>query len=227
MDSHFPIRLFLVSPHPIMLIGLERLIESRNASVRIVGSALTAGDAIGLLESVAPDVILFDIDFGSLSFIEEIPQFIAKSKAKVLVVTGIQDDGVHDKSVLAGASGVVQKTVSGETILSAIGKVHEGQFWLDHAATRRIFLEFSRQRSARTADPVQADIAELTHRERQIVSFTASRPGANAKVIAESLCISEHTLRNHLTSIYSKLNVSSRLELFAYAIKNGLTERSS
>ena len=74
-------------------------------------------------------------------------------------------------------------------------------------------------------DPDRVRIGTLTVREREIVAITAGNAGATAKTIAQILFISEHTLRNHLTSIYNKLEVANRLELFAYAHKHGLIKR--
>ena len=86
-------------------------------------------------------------------------------------------------------------------------------------------VEFSRKSGATPAlDPEQKKIALLTERERQIIIGVASNVGATARTIAETLHISEHTLRNHLTSIYDKLDVANRLELFAYAQKHHLTK---
>jgi len=80
----------------------------------------------------------------------------------------------------------------------------------------------SRDNAAQSVDPERVKISSLTEREREIVGIAATQAGANAKAIAEMLFISEHTLRNHLTSIYDKLQVANRLELFAYAHKHGL-----
>ncbi len=143
------------------------------------------------------------------------------------MLTGLRDESIHDEAVLAGASGVVEKEASAETILTAIEKVHEGQLWLNRIATGRIFVEFSRESANHALSPEKAKIAALTDREREIVAVAASHAGANAKAIAEMLHISEHTLRNHLTSIYDKLDVANRLELFAYAHKHNLAKGAS
>jgi DNA-binding NarL/FixJ family response regulator len=129
--------------------------------------------------------------------------------------------------VLAGACGVVTKEDTAETILKAIEKAYHGELWLDRAATGRIFVELSRRNSTDRKDPNQQKISALTARERQIVIEMASDAGATTRSVAEKMCISEHTLRNHLTSIYDKLGVSSRLELWAYANKHGLTKISA
>jgi DNA-binding NarL/FixJ family response regulator len=225
--SPAPIRVLLIDDHRSILWGLERLIESGKPLMEVVGTATNCADALKLIDETAPDLILLDIGLGDQNGVDEIPNLIARSKAKILVLTGISDESIHDKAVLAGASGVVEKEASAETILAAIEKVHEGQLWLDRVATGRIFLEMSRENAAQSVDPERAKIQSLTEREREIVAVTASHAGANARAIAEMLYISEHTLRNHLTSIYDKLDVANRLELFAYAHKHGLTKRLS
>jgi two-component system, NarL family, nitrate/nitrite response regulator NarL len=217
-----PIRVFLVDDHRSILWGLEKLIESAQPAMAVAGSATNCAGALALLDKAAPDVILLDLDLGSESGLDAIPRLISGSKAKVLVLTGLRDGSVHDKAVLAGARGVVEKEASAETILTAITRVHEGQLWLDRAATGRIFVEFSRQGAVKQADPEKQKIDSLTDRERQIIVAIAANAGATAATIAEKLHISEHTLRNHLTAIYSKLGVANRLELFAYAHKHGL-----
>jgi DNA-binding NarL/FixJ family response regulator len=229
MDSKnvTPIRVLIIDDHRSILWGLERLIDSGKPAMQVVGTATNCADAMKVLDEITPDLILLDIGLGNENGVDEIPNLLAKSRAKILVLTGIRDESIHDKAVLAGASGVVEKEAPAETILAAIQKVHEGQLWLDRVATGRIFLEMSRDNAAQALDPERVKISSLTEREREIVAVAATHAGANAKAIAEMLFISEHTLRNHLTSIYDKLQVSNRLELFAYAHKHGLTKTPS
>ena len=219
-----PIRVYIIDDHRSILWGLQRLIESGRPMMDHVGSAGSCAEALIKLDEASPHVILLDIDLGKENGVDEIPKLIAKSRAKILMLTGVRNKSVHDKAMLAGASGIVEKEASAQTILTAIARVHEGQIWLDREATGRLFVEFSREGSANGANPEQVKIASLTQRERAIVAATANNAGANAKTIAQTLYISEHTLRNHLTSIYNKLEVSNRLELYAYAHKHGLTK---
>jgi DNA-binding NarL/FixJ family response regulator len=219
-----PIRVFIIDDHRSILWGLERLIESGKPAMQVVGTATNCTEALRIVDDAAPDLILLDIGLGEESGVDGIPSLLARTRAKILVLTGIRDESIHDKAVLAGASGVVEKEAPAETILAAIQKVHEGQLWLDRVATGRIFLEMSRDSAAQAVDPERVKISSLTEREREIVAITATHAGANAKAIAEMLFISEHTLRNHLTSIYDKLQVANRLELFAYAHKHGLNK---
>ena len=220
--STAPIRVLLIDDHRSILWGLERLIHSAKPAMEVAGTATSCVEALELLHHAAPDVILLDMDLGRESGLDAIPQLMARSAARILILTGLRDQAVHDQAVLAGARGVVEKEASAETILAAIAKVHQGQLWLDRAATGRVFLEFSRQGAVQAVNPEQQKIASLTERERKIVSYLVTHAGATAKVIAGELLISEHTLRNHLTSIYAKLEVANRLELFAYAQKHGL-----
>lgn len=222
-DDSSTIRILLLDDHRSVLWGLEKLIEGEHPRMQVVGKATTSAEALKLLDEVQPDIILLDLDLGGENGSNAIQALMAKSKAKVLVLTGSRDIAVHDAAVLAGAMGVVEKGEPAETILKAVRKVHEGEIWLDRSATGRIFLELSRSKAAEAQNPEQRKIASLTPRERQIVAEIGSDAAAGSKVIAERLHISEHTLRNHIASIYEKLEVSSRLELFAYAGKHGIT----
>lgn len=217
---------FLIDDHRSILWGLERLIESAQPAMRVVGSAANYTEALKTIDRIPPDVILLDIDLGGENGVDGIPKLLEKTQAKILVLTGVRDRDVHDKAVLAGASGVVEKEATAETILMAIARVHEGQIWLDRAATGRIFVEFSREGAAQAASPERARLDSLTAREKTIVAATTANAGATAKVIAAGLHISEHTLRNHLTSIYGKLNVDNRLELLSLMHKHGTPKRS-
>ncbi|HUF21845.1 MAG TPA: response regulator transcription factor [Burkholderiales bacterium] len=222
MIASAPIRVFLIDDHRSILWGLEKLIQSGGPAMTVVGKATNCAEAVGLLGGAAPDVILLDIDLGQESGLDAIPQILARTGAKILVLTGVRDKSVQDKAVLAGARGVVEKENSAETILTAIARVHQGQLWLDRDATGRVFVEFLRKDTGPPADPEQQKIESLTAREREIVAVTATNAGASAAAIARMLHVSEHTLRNHLTAIYGKLGVANRLELFAYSQKHHL-----
>lgn len=212
-----PIKILLVDDHRSVLWGLEKLIEGASPPMEVLGKATNSVEAMQLLNEIRPDIILLDLDLGGENGIHAIPALIARSTSRVLVLTGSRDPAVHDSAVLAGAMGVVEKGESADTILKAIQKVHEGEVWLNRVATGRVFIEMARSMASDGMDPEQKKIASLTPRERQIVAEIGGDAAASSRVIAERLRISEHTLRNHIASIYEKLQVSTRLELFAYA----------
>lgn len=217
-----PIRVLLVDDHRTVLWALEKLIDSEKPRMKVVGSATNCTEALKLADKVSPDVIVLGIDLGDENGLDAIPGLIGKSKAKVLVLTGLRDQSMHDKAVLAGARGIVQEQEPAETIPTAIEKIYEGQLWLDRITTGRIFVELSRKSVTADVDPEHRKISTLTSRERAIIVAMATNVGANAQAVAEMMHISESTLRNHLTSIHGKLEVANRLELFVYANKHGL-----
>lgn len=217
-----PIQVLLVAL-PLVAWGLERLVESAQPRLMLAGSAASVAEYLLSLHPYAPDVVVLDLD--SEGCIESLAELHRQTKAKILVVTGSSDVALHDRAVLAGARGVVDKreSASASTLLKAIEKVHEGELWIDRNATSRIFLELAHRKAERDIDPEQQKIAKLTRREQQTIASLASDPSAPGKLVAEKLHISEHTLRNHLTSIYSKLGLTNRVDLYAYAHKYGLS----
>lgn len=220
------IRVFLVDDHRSVLWGLQRLIDGEKPRMEVVGFATSPQEALAAVPGARADVVLLDLDIGGCSGIDLISRLMDQSSARVLILTGVRDPAVHDQAVVAGACGVVTKEDPAETILMAIEKASQGELWLDRTAAGRVFMALSRPGKERS-DPAQRHIATLTARERQIVSEMASDAGATTRQIAARLFISEHTLRNHLTSIYDKLAVGSRVELWAFANKHGLARKSA
>lgn len=214
-----PVQVYLIAP-PMVSWGLERLVQTAHPRLEFMGSTDSVQAAFVTLEKNAPDVIVAHLE-GELG-LEPLAEMHKRSRAHVLLVTGSQDVALLDKAVLAGVRGVVKTNDPPAILLKAIEKVHEGELWIDRGATSRIFLEMARQKAAQGSDPEKTKISTLTSRERQTIAAVASDASAPGKVIANRLCISEHTLRNHLTSIYSKLGLSSRLDLYAYAAKHSL-----
>ena len=217
-----PIKIMLIDDHRSVLWGLEKLIDSEKPKMEVVGTATNSTEAFELLRKISPDVILIDLDLNGESGVNVIPTLIKVSTAKILVLTGTRELALHDAAMIAGARGVVEKGDTAETILKAISLVYQGEIWIDRLATSRIFNELSRKKSELNNDPEQQKIATLTRKERLTAAEVGNDAGASTKVIAERLCISENTLRNHLTAVYSKLVVTSRLELFVYANKHGI-----
>lgn len=215
------IRVFIVA-QPLLCWGLERLVQSAaRPSFELAGTAQSVGESHPLVQRARADVLVLWCDGVAT---EQLAGLCGACDAKLLLVTGSHDDAWLDSALLAGARGVVRNADAPETLLKAIEHVHAGELWIDRSATSRIFLQMARHKAAQPADPEQSKIATLTLRERQTIAAMTSDAGAPGKVIADRLCISEHTLRNHLTSIYSKLGLSNRVDLYAYATRNRLTD---
>jgi two-component system, NarL family, nitrate/nitrite response regulator NarL len=214
------IRVVVVAP-ALLRWGLERLVQSAQPQLELSDALATPAEALASIAQRGGDVVVLAND--ALP-VESIAEFCAASSAHVLVVTASRDVAWLDGAVMAGVRGVARLDDPPAVFLKAIAKVHEGELWIDRSATSRIFLEMARHKAAGRDDPERSKIATLTLRERQAIAALASDASAPGKVIADRLCISEHTLRNHLTSIYNKLGLSNRVDLYAYATRHSLHE---
>jgi DNA-binding NarL/FixJ family response regulator len=221
-ESGGTIRVLLVEDHQTMLWGLQTLVEAERPRMEVVGTARTCPEALERAAALAPDVILLDLDLAGVSMIDFLPELLAGGLSRVLVLTAAHDTGLLDQAIRRGARGILHKEVSANQVLKAIEKIHRGELWFDAATMDRVFGQLMRTRSSPQAEP--APHASLTARERAIVSAAVQHSGSGNQEVAQRLFISEHTLRNHLTSIYRKLNVNNRLEMYVYAIRHGLVQ---
>jgi two-component system nitrate/nitrite response regulator NarL len=218
------INVLLVEDHQTMLWGLQKLIEAERPRMAVVGTARTCADALAGAAQLAPDVILLDLDLGGVSMIEFLPELLANGLSRALVLTAAHHTETLDLAVRRGARGILHKEVTAEQVLKAIAKIHRGELWFDAETMDRVFGQLLGSGRAPKPDPAQEKHASLTARERAIVSAAVEHSGSANHVVAERLFISEHTLRNHLSSIYRKLNVTNRLEMYVYAIRHGLVQ---
>ena len=219
LASTRPIRVFIAEDHHITLWGLTRLIDS-SKGMEVVGTARSRDALLSDEAAMEADVLLLDLDLAGESTSESLGNLRERCAGRVLVLTGIDDVEEHREAVLRGAHGVVHKSEPAETILRAIEKVSAGEIWLNRALIGDVFhrlTDTARKEPARALDATGEKIASLTRREREIVATMVSSSGAKQVAVAEKLMMSEHTLRNHLTTIYSKLQVRGRLELYVFA----------
>jgi two-component system nitrate/nitrite response regulator NarL len=210
-----PIRVAIVDDHTILRAGLRMLIEA-NPAMMVVGEAGNRSEAFSLVESEQPDVILLDLDLGgesSLLFIEDLKRTAAG--ARILVLTGVVEPEKHQTALRLGAMGLVFKEKCVQDLIEAIQQVNAGQVWFDPSIMSGLVAE-----AQRAPDPDAEKIAAITTREREIVNLVCE--GLKNKEIAGRLSISESTVRNHLTSILHKLELSDRFELALYFYRHGL-----
>lgn len=219
-----PIRVMLIDDHPTMLWGLEKLINAETPRMSVVATARSAEEALACLSRATPDVVLLDLDLDGRNGLDLLPALLHQGRTRVLVLTGERKQNVLDQAVQKGARGILRKDASAEHVLKAIEKTHEGELWLDRGTLGRVFTEFRDPASLPKPDPETLRQASLTARERRIIALVVQSQGASNKALAQSLFISEHTLRNHLSSVYQKLDVANRLELYVYATRHQLGE---
>jgi two-component system, NarL family, nitrate/nitrite response regulator NarL len=219
------IQVMLVDDHQTMLWGLQRLLEGAGNGIRVVASATTIAAARQELTRCSPDVVLLDLDLNGQCSLELLPLMLANEKTRVLIFTGSRDDALLDRAIRGGARGLLRKDAPAEQVIKAIAKVSEGELWIEHTMMARVLNDLTRP-AVPKVDPEAQRLASLTPREHKIITSIVRGNGALNRSLAESLFISEHTLRNHLVSIYKKLGVANRLELYVYAVKHQLDEGS-
>jgi two-component system nitrate/nitrite response regulator NarL len=215
------IRILLVDDHKTMLWGLERLIQAEGPSFTLVGSASDGTEATALCAALHPDIVLLDLDLKGSSSIDFLPALVANGSTRVVILSANRDQGTLAAAVKAGARGVVSKEAPTDDVLLAVRKVHGGELWLDQSLMQALLGQLVAP--APKADPEAERIGTLTARERDVIGMIVQGKGALNKELAERAFISERTLRNHLTTIYQKLDVANRLELYVYATKHGLS----
>lgn len=215
------IRILLVDDHKTMLWGLERLIQAEGPDFTLVGSAGDGNEAKALCAELHPDIVLLDLDLRGSSSIDFLPRLIENGTTRVVILSANRDQATLAAAVKAGARGVVSKEAPTEDVLLAVRKVHGGELWLDQSLMQALLGQLVAP--VPKADPEAQRIAALTAREREVIGMIVQGKGALNKDLAEKAFISERTLRNHLTTIYQKLDVANRLELYVYATKHGLS----
>lgn len=218
MDEQ-PIRIMIVDDHVVIRSGLRMLIE-HDQRMRVVAQAGNRAEALERSAAERPDVIVLDLLLGDddgLNFLPELCQ--ASPNSRVLVLTGVQNPDAHRRAIRRGAMGIVLKDHAADQLLKAIMKVHEGEVWIERSMMGSMLQEFNRPS---LPDPETVKIESLTDREREVIALIGE--GLKNKQVGERLFISETTVTHHLSSVFSKLEVSDRLELIIYAFRHGLAK---
>ncbi len=217
-----PIRILIVDDHAVIRTGLRMLIE-QDQTMTVVAMAGGKHEALRLAETERPDIIVLDLLLGEEDGLDFLPDFSRVSpNSRVLVLTGVQTPESHRTAIRRGAMGIVLKQQAAGLLLKAIRKVHEGEVWIDRSMMSRVLSEV-RTEKREEPDPELNKINGLTAREREVIALVTE--GLKNKVIGKRLFISETTVTHHLSSIYSKLGVSDRLELVIYAFANKLSHQ--
>lgn len=202
---------FLIDDHPLVREALNMLAESAG-DLRVVGSSESASAAIEPLQRLSPDLVLLDIDLGHEDGLEWLPRVAAAApRARILILTALREPARDEEALRAGARGLVLKSAPPETLLQAIRGVATGALWFDTSA-------LAHAQDASTSSGGRG--SSLTPREREIVSLIAE--GLRNDEIARRLGITPKTVKNHLTALFEKVGVSSRLELVVYAYQHRL-----
>ena len=211
MSSRPAIRIALADDHPVFRDGVRQLL-SLEPDLEVVAEANDGEEVIGILQEARPDVLLLDLSMPGLDGHTTLCKLRTETfSTKIIVLTASEDQDQHVRAVGYGASAVVLKQMATELLTASIRRVYEGEVWLDGGMTAAIMKSLG--------GPSSADVA-LTTRQREVVELVAQ--GCTNGQIANSLFVSEQTVKNHLHQITGKLGVSGRVELAQYAIEHGI-----
>jgi DNA-binding NarL/FixJ family response regulator len=218
------IRILLVDDHTSLHAELCGLLADQG-SMKVIGAARNPAEAVALAVSEQPDVILLDLDLHDNDSLELLPELCRVGHhARVIALTDARDAELHFCAIQAGAVGLVLKEQAPAVLAKAVEKVFAGEAWLERTLMAAVLTRtFPGKTPVVQAKP--DGLAKLTHRERDIVMLVAQ--GLKRKQIAAHLFINETTVRNHLTSILSKLGVANQFELALYAYRHGLAQPPS
>jgi DNA-binding NarL/FixJ family response regulator len=200
------IRLLIVDDHPIVRFGLTALLGTQD-DIEIAGTEEGGRDAIRLLEKIPVDIILLDFRMPGFSGIQTMEKLqTVAPKTRAIILSSFECDEEIYAAVKAGAQGYLRKDAPAEEIVRAIRSVRGGQQAFPRRITKRL-----------SSDQMTAG---LSHRERQVLELVAK--GLTNKEVANTLQISQFTVRNHMNHVTQKLDVSDRTEAIFIAIQNGL-----
>lgn len=219
-SSKNPIRIVLLDSQTLFRVGLRYILEDQPGMV-VVGDAGSINESVELITSTSPDIILLELNLDGQPEMEIIPELVkVAGSARLILLTDLNDPKVQQKAVEDGIVGVISKRQPPETLIKAIEKVNAGEVWLERSLIANVLVRLSRSQPAVKVDQETVSINSLSEREKEVVKLIGL--GYKNKRISSELCISETTVRHHLTSIYDKLGVSDRLELLVYAHRYGL-----
>jgi len=214
-------RVLLVSHHPIVRAGLARLCDGTHG-LEVVGEAGDLHTAVALVQSRSPDLVIVDIDADRDHVADAIGRLLAvNARLRVLAVSGSRDPETERRAIASGAKGVVFKDEALADLIHAVRVVlaSDGEARPAHEPPR----EPTGARGKPVAGTDQVKLASLTRQEHSVLTLVVA--GLPNRPIAKRLSISERTVRNHMTSILQKLNLTNRVELILFAYQHSLAPR--
>ncbi len=213
------IKVLIVDDHQVVRQGLRTFLELHE-DILVVGEAGNGSDAIAMAARLTPDVILMDLVMPVMDGIAATGQIKSICPdTRVIALTSFTEDDKIFPAIQAGASSYLLKDVTPDELVDAIRAVHHGETRLHPDVMRRLVEQVARQPAARHGGYVPV----LTEREREVIKLVAE--GQSNRRIAESLTISEKTVKAHISNILGKLGLSDRTQMAIYAIRNGLVDQ--
>src|SRR5689334_22547587 len=218
-----PIRIVIADDHPIFRDGLRRLLESEE-DLKVIGEASDGAEAVKLARQLKPDILLLDLAMPRHPGLEALRDLSSgagtgSSPVRVILLTAAAEKNQIVEALQLGARGVVLKDSATQLLLKAIHTVMAGQYWVGREEVSNL-LPYLRPLIQSAQQGAKQRKYGLTPREIEIISGVVA--GFTNNDIAEHFKISEDTVKHHLSNIFDKLGVSTRLELALFAVNQSI-----
>jgi two-component system, NarL family, nitrate/nitrite response regulator NarL len=220
-----PVRIVIADDHPIFRDGLRRLLEAET-DLKVIGEASDGTEAVKLARQLKPEILLLDLAMPrrpGLEALREMSSSSSPSSVRVILLTAAAEKNQIVEALQLGARGVVLKDSATQLLLKAIHTVMAGEYWVGRESVSNL-VQYLRTLMQSSGEDARQKKFGLTPRELEIVSAVVA--GYANKEIAEYFKISEDTVKHHLSNIFDKLGVSTRLELALFAVNQSLPLKS-
>jgi two-component system response regulator DegU len=213
------ISVVVVDDHPVVRAGLTAVLGG-TADIHVLAEGTCGQDALRLVNDLEPDVLILDLNLPDTNGIQVARQLCNRhSQTRILILTVNREYFSVVELLACGALGYVLKDEALETLANAVRAVARGENWLSPAITTQVV---KRAIGKRPATPKRINSANLTPREVDVLRLLAL--GFNNQSIASQLFLTTRTIQNHVSNIYSKLQVSNRTEAALFAIRHGISQ---
>jgi len=215
------IHIVIADDHPIFRDGLRRLLESES-DLKVIGEASDGAEAVKLARQLKPDILLLDLAMPKhpgLEALRDLSSGPGAGGTRVILLTAAAEKSQIVEALQLGARGVVLKDSATQLLLKAIHTVMAGEYWVGRESVANL-VQYLRTLLQSSGEEARQKKYGLTPRELEIMSTVVE--GYSNKEIASHFKISEDTVKHHLSNIFDKLGVSTRLELALFAVNQGL-----
>jgi len=212
-------RILIADDHPIFRDGLKRLLEAERG-FKVIGEACDGVEAVSLVRQLRPEILLLDLAMPRRPGLEALRELSTESlSVRVILLTAAAEKEQIVEALQLGARGVVLKDSATQILLKAIHAVMNGEYWVGRESVSNL-VQYLRSLIDSSSAASRQKRYGLTPRELEIISAVVA--GYANKEIAEHFKISEDTVKHHLSNIFDKLGVSTRLDLALFAVNQSI-----
>ena len=220
MNADTPIRVVLADDHPVVRLGMRNFLHAE-PGIEVIAEASDGQSALDITRARRPDILLLDMAMPRLSGLDVLRELRESHlPTKTVILTASLEEAALLSAIELGARGLVLKDCAPGDIRQAIRAVCAGHLWFNEAAITGVVGLM--KRSAAPTKSEQDSPFGLTAREREIISAVVE--GCTNKDVAAKLVIAEDTVKRHITNIFNKLGMSTRVELAMFAVNHGLVQ---